>query len=58
MRNVIPICFKICQALVDIISSFGYLKPLILSMQLCQLLIQAMWVTDSKLLQVMEKSLA
>jgi hypothetical protein len=27
-------------------------------MQLCQMLIQAMWITDSTLLQIMEKTLA
>lgn len=58
IKYILPICVRICQALVDIISSFGYLKPLILSMQLCQMIIQAMWINDSKLLQVMDKNLA
>ncbi len=57
IKNILPICVRICQALVDIISSFSYLKPLILSMQLCQMLIQAVWIGDSKLLQVMDRSL-
>jgi pre-mRNA-splicing helicase BRR2 len=43
---------------VDIISSFGYLKPIILTMQLCEMLIQAMWINDSPLMQIMDKALA
>lgn len=58
IKTILPICVRVCQALVDIISSFSYLKPLILSMQLCQMLVQAMWVNDSKLLQVMDRGLA
>lgn len=58
IKNILPTCFRVCQALVDIISSFSYLKPLILSMQLCQMLIQGMWVNDSKLIQVMDRQLA
>lgn len=42
----------------DIISSFGFLKPLILSMQLCQMIIQALWVNDSRLLQLMDSQTA
>jgi len=49
---------RLIHSLVDIISSFGYLKPLILTMQLCEMLIQAMWANDSPLIQIMDKNLA
>lgn len=54
---MIPIYLRLCQALVDIVSSFGYLKPLILSMQMCQMVVQALWIGDSRLLQVMDRGL-
>jgi hypothetical protein len=49
---------KLIHSSVDIISSLGYLKPIILTMQLCQMLIQGMWITDSTLVQIMDKKLA
>lgn len=58
IRSIVPTCVKLIQALVDIIYSFGYLKPLILCMQLSQMIVQAMDITDSKLLQVMDSDLA
>jgi pre-mRNA-splicing helicase BRR2 len=54
-KKVLTIGVRLLHALVDIISSFGYLKSLILTMQLCQMLVQAMWINDSPLLQVMDK---
>ena len=57
IKKILPIVVKLCHALVDIISSFGYLKPLILTMQLSQLLVQGLWIGDSKLLQIMERDL-
>ena len=38
--------------MVDVISSNCWLKPAILAMQLCQMLIQAQWLSDSPLLQL------
>ena len=38
--------------MVDVISSYGYLKPCLLSMELSQMTVQAMWVTQSPLLQL------
>lgn len=38
--------------MVDVISSNCWLKPAILSMQLCQMVVQAQWSTDSPLLQL------
>lgn len=57
IKKILPIAVKLCHALVDIISSFGFLKPLILTMQLSQMLVQALWINDSKLLQVMDQEL-
>jgi len=57
-KKLLGIGVRLLHALVDIISSFGYLKPLILTMQLCEMLVQAMWVTDSPLLQVVERPYA
>ena len=57
-KKMLGVGVRLLHALVDIISSFGYLKPLILTMQLCEMLVQAMWVTDSQLLQIVERSCA
>jgi pre-mRNA-splicing helicase BRR2 len=57
-KKILTIGVRLLHALVDIISSFGYLKPLILTMQLCQMLVQAMWINDSPLLQIVERPCA
>jgi len=43
---------RLIQAMVDVISSSGWLKPAIIAMQLSQMIVQAMWITDSQLLQL------
>ena len=43
---------KLLIALVDVISSQGWFKPALIAMQLSQMLVQAMWVDDSPLLQL------
>jgi len=43
---------RLIQAIVDVISSNGWLKPAIISMQLSQMIVQSMWITDSQLLQL------
>lgn len=57
-KKILTTGVRLLHALVDIISSFGYLKPLILTMQLCEMLVQAMWITDSPLLQIVERPCA
>lgn len=47
---------RLTHALVDVISSYGYLKPLIYCMQFCQMLVQGMWINESPLLQILDKS--
>lgn len=44
LRTMLPLCVKLTHALVDVISSLGYLKPLIFCMQFCQMLMQGMWI--------------
>lgn len=43
---------RLIQAMVDVISSEGWLKPALLAMQLSQMVVQSMWITDSQLLQL------
>ena len=43
---------SLIQAIVDVISSNCWLKPAILAMQLCQMMVQAQWITDSPLKQL------
>ena len=38
--------------MIDVISSHGYLKPALISMELCKQVVQAMWVNQSPLLQL------
>lgn len=52
---MLPVYVKLTHALVDVISSLGHLKPLIFCMQFCQMLVQAMWINESPLLQVLDK---
>ena len=43
---------KLIHAMVDVISSHGYLRPAIYCMELAQMCVQAMWVKQSPLLQL------
>ncbi|GJD07113.1 Putative U5 small nuclear ribonucleoprotein 200 kDa helicase [Galdieria sulphuraria] len=43
---------RLIQALVDVISSAGYLKAALAAMETCQMIIQGMWERDSLLLQL------
>lgn len=51
-RYILEQSIKLVHAMVDVISSHGYLKPALLAMELCQQMVQAMWVTQSSLLQL------
>ena len=51
-RIILEITTRLIQAMVDVISSEGWLKPALLAMQLSQMVVQAMWITDSQLLQL------
>ena len=49
---------KLIHSLVDIISCLGFLKPIVLAMQLCQMIVQGVYIHDSTLLQIMDKETA
>lgn len=57
IKQILPICVRLLHSLVDIITSLGYLKPLILNMQICQMLVQAMWINDAQILQILDQNL-
>ena len=40
------------QAIVDVISSSGWLRPALAAMEMCQMVTQGMWERDSVLMQV------
>ena len=50
--EIIEKSLKLINALVDVISSKGYLKAALLCLELAQMITQAMWLTDSQLLQL------
>jgi pre-mRNA-splicing helicase BRR2 len=43
---------RLLRALVDVISSAGWLKPAIKAMELCQMFVQALWDSDPSVLQL------
>lgn len=51
-KQIIEISLKLILAFVDILSTNGILKQSILSMELSQMLVQAMWIRQSTLLQL------
>ena len=56
LKLMLPICVKLTHALVDVISSLGHLKPLIFCMQFCQMVVQAMWINESPLMQILDRA--
>jgi pre-mRNA-splicing helicase BRR2 len=48
---------KVVQAIVDVISSNGWLKPALAAMELSQMIVQGLWNRDSVLKQVREQIL-
>lgn len=52
LKFILTDSVKLLQALVDVISSQGWLKPAIAAMELSQMIVQGMWDKDSALLQL------
>jgi pre-mRNA-splicing helicase BRR2 len=51
-QSIIPDASRLLQAMVDVISSNGWLLPALAAMELSQMVTQGMWNTDSPLLQL------
>lgn len=51
-QKVLPDATRLLQAMVDVISSSGWLAPALATMELSQMVTQGMWNTDSPLLQL------
>jgi pre-mRNA-splicing helicase BRR2 len=49
---VLADCIRLLQAIVDVISSNGWLKPALAAMEVSQMCVQGIWNTDSPLLQI------
>lgn len=49
---MLPTSVKLIQALVDVISSHGWLKPALAAMETSQMIVQGLWNKDSNLKQV------
>ena len=50
--RVLTSSLKLLQALVDVISSNRWLKPAIVAMEVCQMIVQGLWDKDHPLLQI------
>jgi len=51
-KEILVIAPRLIQAIVDVISSNGWLAPALAAMVLAQMLVQAMWVYESRLKQL------
>jgi len=51
-RMILRRSVKLLRALVDVISSMGWLKPALAAMELIQMIVQARWSWDNALLQI------
>uniref|UniRef100_A0A7S2XFJ4 Helicase ATP-binding domain-containing protein n=1 Tax=Lotharella oceanica TaxID=641309 RepID=A0A7S2XFJ4_9EUKA len=49
---LLPIAVRLLQAIVDVISSGGWLEPALAAMELSQMIVQGMWSNESVLLQI------
>lgn len=49
---ILKVSIKLLQALVDVVSSLGWLRPALAAMELCQMIVQGLWDKDSVLLQI------
>eukprot|EP01041_Mallomonas_annulata_P002895 gene2895-5684_t len=52
LRIILLDASKLIQALVDVISSHGWLRPALAAMELSQMMIQGLWDKDSPLMQL------
>jgi len=52
LKTVLRDSMKLLQALVDVISSQGWLRPALAAMELSQMVVQGLWDKDSELLQI------
>ena len=52
LHQVLDKSTRLLQAMVDVLSSSGYLSPALATMELCQMCVQGMWDRDPVLLQV------
>lgn len=52
LKAILPEAARLLQAIVDVISSSGWLAPALAAMELSQMLVQGMWDKDSPLLQL------
>jgi len=59
-ETILPIAIRLLQAMVDVISSSGWLSPALATMELTQMVTQGLWNTDSPLMQLpyIDKDLA
>jgi pre-mRNA-splicing helicase BRR2 len=52
LRTILTSIIKLTQAIVDVISSQGWLRPALAAMEVSQMVVQGMWSKDSVLLQM------
>lgn len=52
LQQILNDCIKLIQALIDVISSQGWLKPALSAMELSQMIVQGVWERNAILLQL------
>jgi len=51
-QKILTESINLIQAIVDVISSNGWLKPALAAMELCQMVVQGLWNKDNVLMQI------